>query len=65
MVAEAEKVNASRLGTEVAGSGAASGNDVWTIEQGLEFPFQTVVKGVGRIVLTALAYSEGNTARKP
>ena len=56
MVAEAENVNGSRsLGTEVTGSGAASGNDVWTIEQGLEFPFHTVVKGVGRIVLTALA----------
>lgn len=51
-----ENVNRNRpLGTEVTRSGAASGNDVWTIEQGLEFPFQAVVKGVGRTVLIALA----------
>lgn len=51
-----ENIDGSRsLGTEVSGSGAASGNDVWTVEQGLEFPFQGAVKRVGRIVLTALA----------
>lgn len=56
MEAEVENIDGSRsLGTEVSGSGAASGNDVWTVEQGLEFPFQGVVKRVGRIVLTALA----------
>ena len=61
-----ENIDGSRsLGTEVSGSGAASGNDVWTVEQGLEFPFQGVVKRVGRIVLTALAVLRRENCTQP